>query len=167
MADESKTPANEAAPKKKGILPILIGLVLSIGLGAGGFFAAYSGMLNGLLGGSQNAAHAATDAHSTEIAEVAFVPIEPILISLPGGDTPRHLRFRAHIETIPAHQKAVADIMPRIMDVLNGYLRAVATEDLERPMALFRLRAQMLRRIRLVADQREIRDLLVTEFVLN
>ena len=66
-----------------------------------------------------------------------------------------------------SYEQAVADIMPRIVDVLNGYLRAVATEDLERPTALVRLRAQMLRRIRLIADKREIRDLLVAEFVLN
>lgn len=166
MADDSTTPAGEAAPRKKTKLPVVIGLALAIGLGVGGFFAAYSGMMDGLSSGGHGAAHAGADENSTKFEQVAFVPIEPILVSLP-GETPRHLRFRAHIETIPAHEKAVAEIMPRIMDVLNNYLRAVATEDLERPMALFRLRAQMLRRIRLIADQREIRDLLVTEFVLN
>ncbi|MDV7145118.1 flagellar basal body-associated FliL family protein [Tropicimonas sp. TH_r6] len=148
-------------------MPLLAGLVLAVLLGGGGFYATYSGMLGG--GGGEDA-HAATDSpdganHAGDA--IAFVPIEPILVSLPHESMPRHLRFRAEIETIPEHKDAVAEIMPRILDVLNSYLRAVATEDLERPTALIRLRAQMLRRIQLIAGDREIRDLLVTEFVLN
>ena len=94
-------------------------------------------------------------------------PIDPILVSLPRSEAPRHLRFRAEIETLPGQQESLIEIMPRILDVLNSYLRAVSTEDLERPTALIRLRAQMLRRIQLVAGERAVRDLLVTEFVLN
>jgi flagellar FliL protein len=57
--------------------------------------------------------------------------------------------------------------MPRIQDVLNTYLRAVDVEDLEEPAALLRLRAQMLRRVQVVVGDGPVRDLLVTEFVLN
>ena len=164
MADESNTQVDKRATQKSRMVPILLGVVLAIGLGGAGFYVAYSGMLGSLLAGS-GTGHRATE--DSQIAEVAFVPIDPILISLPSDNEPRHLRFRASIETIPAHAQSVAEIMPRIMDVLNNYLRAVATEDLERPSALVRLRVQMLRRIQLIADQREIRDLLVSEFVLN
>jgi flagellar FliL protein len=51
--------------------------------------------------------------------------------------------------------------------VLNGYLRAVETSDLENPAALVRLKAQMLRRIQIVTGEGRVRDLLVSEFVLN
>jgi len=57
--------------------------------------------------------------------------------------------------------------MPRILDVLNSYLRAVAITDLEDPTAMARLRAQMLRRVQIVTGEGRVRDLLVTEFVLN
>ena len=57
--------------------------------------------------------------------------------------------------------------MPRIVDVLNTYLRAVEVRDLEEPAAMARLRAQMLRRVQVVTGEGRVRDLLVTEFVLN
>ena len=57
--------------------------------------------------------------------------------------------------------------MPRILDVLNTYLRAVEVRDLEQPASLARLRAQMLRRVQVVTGEGRVRDLLITEFVLN
>ena len=39
--------------------------------------------------------------------------------------------------------------------------------DIEDPAALARLRAQMLRRIQVVTGEGQVRDLLITEFVLN
>ncbi len=167
MSDDSAVDTDEGGPKKKSKMPLLLGLVLAVVLGGGGFYATYSGMLGGSGSGESHAAADSHDESGRVGGDVAFVPIEPILVSLPHESMPRHLRFRAEIETTPEHQAAVAEIMPRILDVLNSYLRAVATEDLERPTALIRLRAQMLRRIQLIAGDREIRDLLVTEFVLN
>jgi flagellar FliL protein len=57
--------------------------------------------------------------------------------------------------------------MPRVLDVLNSYLRAVEVAELEDPAALVTLRAQMLRRIQLVTGPDRVRDVLITEFVLN
>ena len=51
--------------------------------------------------------------------------------------------------------------------MLNGYLRAVEVADLEDRTALVRLRAQMLRRVQIVTGEGRVRDLLVTEFVIN
>ena len=67
----------------------------------------------------------------------------------------------------PSSAAAVQAEMPRIVDALNTYLRAVEVRDLEDPAALTRLRAQMLRRVQIVTGAGEVRDLLVTEFVLN
>ncbi len=39
--------------------------------------------------------------------------------------------------------------------------------DLENPAAIQRLRAQMLRRVQVVTGEGRVRDLLVTEFILN
>ena len=57
--------------------------------------------------------------------------------------------------------------MPRIVDILNTYLRAVQPQDLDSPTALLRLRVQMLHRVQVVAGQGVVRDLLITEFILN
>ncbi|EPX84174.1 Flagellar basal body-associated protein FliL [Rubellimicrobium thermophilum DSM 16684] len=71
------------------------------------------------------------------------------------------------METAPADAEAVNALVPRIVDVLNGYLRAVSPEELAAPDALLRLRSQMLRRVQVVAGGTRARDLLVMEFVLN
>lgn len=67
----------------------------------------------------------------------------------------------------PAHQAEVRRVMPRILDTLNGYLRAVSVAELEDPGALLLLRAQMLRRIQIVVGEAAVSDLLIVEFVLS
>ena len=48
MSDEATNPEDgEEAPKKGGLKPLLIGFVLAVAGGAGGFFAGSSGMLGG------------------------------------------------------------------------------------------------------------------------
>lgn len=144
-------------PAKKSRLPLLIGLVLALGLGGGGFWATYSGMILGAKPKDEVAA----------LPAIAFVPLDPLIISLGLASARQHLRFQAQLEVNPAHQAEVALLTPRILDVLNGYLRAVDVAQLEDASALVRLRAQMLRRIQIVTGEGRVRDLLVTEFVLN
>ena len=66
-----------------------------------------------------------------------------------------------------SRQSAVETVQPRVVDVLNSYLRAVKVADLEDPSALVRLRSQMLRRVQVVAGPGNVNDLLVMEFVMN
>lgn len=98
--------------------------------------------------------------------DVAFVPIEPLVISIGGTDV-SHLRFRAQLEVRSTYREEVEKLMPRVVDVLNSYLRAVAVEDLSNNSALVRLRAQMLRRVQVVTGGDRVNDLLIMEFVLN
>jgi flagellar FliL protein len=157
MADT--TPAAEAAPKKRKLLPLILGLAGALALGGGGFYATYSGLLLG--------APKEISPEEAELAGIAFVPIDPLVISLGENGHNQHLRFAAHLEVGKPYAEEVGMLQPRILDVLNGYLRAVDMKDLEDPTALIRLRAQMLRRIQIVTGEGRVRDLLITEFVLN
>lgn len=152
--------------KGSGLKAILVGLVLAAILGAGGFYAIYSGMVLGSDGGDA-AAPADNATEGTELGPVAFVPLEPLVISIGSAARNRHLRFRAELEVAPGTESEVTKLSPRIVDVLNSYLRAVEVRDLEDASALITLRAQMLRRIQLVAGPGRVRDLLIMEFVLN
>ena len=147
-------------PKKGGRLGLVLGIAGALALGGGGFFAIYSGLLP--MGGGHDD-HAAAEG----VPGVAFVPMEPIMVSLPRGGATRMLRFTGQLEVAPEYQAEVASLMPRVLDVLNTYLRAVEVRDLEDPAALARLRAQMLRRLQVVTGEGRVNDLLVTEFVLN
>ncbi len=161
MADAEEV--EEEEPKKKSKLPLIIGLVLAMAMGGGGFFVGFSGML------SSATSHGASDAPATvtDLPDIAFVRIEPILIALAREAESRHLRFQGHLEVNSRHEEEVMMLMPRIQDVLNSYLRAVEVRQLEDPSALLRLRAQMLRRVQIVTGEGRVRDLLISEFVLN
>ena len=170
------TPETDAPPRASR-LPLVVGLVLALALAAGGFCATYFGLLPlpGISGsGSPDAAQDAATAGDTagpsppgRLDTPEFVAVEPLVVTLGPAADGRHLRFRAELEVAPGRAAAVTRVMPRILDVLNGYLRAVPVEELESPSALVRLRAQMLRRVQLVAGEGVVRDLLVTEFVLT
>lgn len=152
-------PPQDAEPKKSK-KPLLIGGVLALILGGGGFYATWSGLI---LGGG---GHADT-VEVAALPDIAFVPVEPLIVSLGPGGANRHLRFASQIEANGAHVDEVTLLLPRIVDVLNGYLRALDAKVLEDPAALVRIRAQMLRRMQIVTGEGRVRDLLITEFVLN
>lgn len=151
-------------PVKKSKLPLIIGLVSALALGGGGFFAVYSGMI---LGHEPKAAGDHRPKHPDATESIAFVPLEPLIIALPPDSGPRHLRIAAQLEVPPSAEADVAHLGPRILDVMNGYLRAVDLSDIEDPTALMRMRAQMLRRIQIVTGEGRVNDFLITEFVLN
>lgn len=154
----------EAGDKpKRGKLPLLMGLLLAVILGAAGFFVTYSGKLSGLAAAPPSKVSAKGDSST----DAVFVPVPPLIVSLAPSANASHLRFTAQLEVNPASQAAVTRLMPRILDVMNTYLRAVEASDLEQPSVLVRLRAQLLRRIQIVSGEGSVRDLLVTEFALN
>ena len=166
MAEEEQL---EEEPKKKSKLPLILGVVLMLVLGGGGFFAVYSGMLF-----APETAHVDEDLAALDeepmapLPSVAFVSVEPLIVNL--IDTTgrgRHLRFQAQLEVPLQYEQEVITLLPRVMDVLNGYLRAVDVADLENPSALVRLRAQILRRLQIVAGEGRVKDVLIMEFVIN
>ena len=109
----------DGAPPKASKLPLLLGFVLALLGGGGGFFAVQSGML----GGSDRAGVAeekTEDPEAEKALDVSFVAIDPLVISLPGQGGRDHLRFAAQLEVPPAYEAEVAAIKPRIVDVLNG-----------------------------------------------
>ncbi|MCP3970153.1 MAG: flagellar basal body protein FliL [Rhodobacteraceae bacterium] len=164
MAAEQNLEGEEEPPKKKSKLPLILGVVLALVLGGGGFFAVYSGMI---LAPPTVGEHHADEEDARPLPEVAFVPVDPLVINLGQGSSNRHLKFRAQLEVEPSAEKEIVTMLPRVTDVLNGYLRAVSIAELEEPTSLIKLRAQMLRRIQIVTGEGRVHDLLIMEFVLN
>lgn len=162
MTDVTDIEPEEPSARGRGRKGLILGIAGALLLGGGGFYAVFSGLVP--VGGGTGA----PETHEVApAAEIAFVPMEPIMISLAPGASAKHLRFTGQLEVVPGHAAQVAQLMPRILDVLNTYLRAVDVADLEQPAAIPRLRAQMLRRVQVVTGDGLVRDLLITEFVLN
>lgn len=164
---EEPVDGEENAPKKNSKKGLIIGLVLALALGGGGFFAVFSGLLLSPVAGDAHATDDVAEDVMLDLPPVAYVDLDPLVISLGRAASNKHLRFRASLEVVPTYQSDVEKLKPRVLDVLNSYLRAVDIGNLEDPSALISLRAQMLRRIQLVTGEGRVRDLLILEFVLN
>lgn len=163
LADDIKG-ADTAGSGKKGLV---IGLALALCAAGGGFYAASSGLIFGSDGEAVTADGESVPADGDAVADIAFVPIDPITVSLGSGARAQHLRFRGELEVPPSEAANVEKLLPRIVDVLNGYLRAVEPATLQQADILPRLRAQMVRRVRLVVGEHRVNDLLIMEFILK
>lgn len=157
MAEAETTEDEE--PPKKGKSGILIGLVLALVAGAGGF-AFTSGMLSGGSGSESVSPMPISD-------DLAFIPVEPMTVAIGNPAARRYLRFRAELEVGEEYEADVQAMMPRVVDVLNTYLQSLEMEDVENPSSLLTLRSQMRRRVDLVVGGNRVHDLLVMEFVVN
>ncbi|SFS19266.1 flagellar basal body-associated FliL family protein [Yoonia litorea] len=154
----------DVPPAKAGKKPLLIGVLLGcVGL-VGGYFAV-SILAGPEISAADEAAFEAVPSRDAPLP--VFVALEPLIISLSTDQGRSHLRFSAQIEVAPGLSGEVEALKPRIIDILNGYLRAVEIEMLNDPSALQRMRSQMLRRVQVVAGEGRIKDLLIMEFVLS
>lgn len=152
----------DAGKTKISKLPLLVGLLTALLGGAASFYLVYSGMI------APRESSGETDVTPVEaLPDIGFVALDPLVVSLGPASGNRHLRFAAQLEVEKAYVADLQTLRPRVVDVLNSYLRALETRDLEDPAALTRIRAQMLRRIQIVAGEGRVRDLLIMEFVLN
>lgn len=99
--------------------------------------------------------------------EASFVPMDPLVVTLGPEAAAKYLKITMTIETEKGSEAAVTALMPRLRDVVNSYLRAVDEADLAEPSSMARVRAQLLRRLQLVAPDARITNVLITDFVLT
>ncbi len=173
MAEAAEPVAQDApASAKKGSKVLLFGLVAGGLLGGAAFYAVYSGLVPLPWDAAPPELEAEAgiepiDAARPEPLPAAFVPLDTMVISLAPEASARHLKITLQLDIDVEDREAITAVVPRITDVLNTFLRAVDPSMLEEPRAMARLRAQMLRRVQLVAPPGGVRDVLIQEFVLD
>lgn len=161
MADISET--SEAAPEKGGkVLFLITALAMILGIAGGGWV-----NMSGIISSGMSEPTFEEAAISQDAAMPAFVMLDPIVVSLKDGDERFLLKFVGSLDVTPQSLTEVEALKPRIADIINGYLRALELEDFEKPAALLQIRSHLLHRVRLVAGENRIKDLLVIEFVIN
>ena len=163
MADTDES-SGETADEKSGGLG-KVGWIAVLGLalvfGGGGFFVSWSGML-----ATADKPAEEYKAPETDVAEVpSFLELDPLMIAVGGAGSVRQLRFRAFLQVDPS--KGVETLQPRILDIFATYLRAVSVDRLEDPTGFLTLRAQLLRRVQLLAGPDAVEDLLIIDFVIT
>ena len=161
----AETDEAEPEAKKGGKLGIVLGLGAAIIGGVGGFFLANAGMLP--LPERHEMFAEKPREEPRDLPATNFVPLTPLIVTLGAGQDMRQLQMTAQLEVDPDAVEAVTMLTPRVVDVLNTYLRAVDPALVEDPAAMLRMRAQMLRRVQVVTGEGMVRDLLVSEFILR
>ncbi len=159
QAPQTDADADAETPRKGRLLPVLLGLAGAAIAGGGMFYAVHSGLILAPADPSARPAPVATD--------FAHIPLENISISLAPNSGARFLRISGQVEVAQSSLAEMERLQPRFLDMMNTYLRAVELSDLTEPAAIIRLRAQILRRLQVIAGDGHVRDFLITEFVIN
>lgn len=153
---------SEKRPNTSGKILITISLLFSCIFGAGVFYIVQT------LDFSGESIKFATMPHVAEpLNETAFLDLDPIIVSYETPDHRTHLSFRAQLEVPQGSIGTVDHLKPRVVDILNTFLRALRLEDIQQPSAFMALKAKMLRRVKLVVGEENIKNLLIMEFVLK
>jgi flagellar FliL protein len=124
-------------------------------------------------GGGHGAADGAADASLGVIAEgpdgVTFLTLPDITVNIQAPDgRPTFLKLKLTLETKDA---AVAEHlqaeMPRLQDMFQGFLRELRPDDLAGSAGNFQLRAEILRRVNLVAAPGKVDAVLIEEMLVK
>lgn len=153
--------AGTTPKKKKG--GMLIAIIIAVVALCGGGAAGYMGFIPPL----PFLSHDEKTEKMPDVSKTIFVELPKIVVTLGEDAQAKHLRAGFAIETDPNYEERVKQLKPRLMDVLNTYLRVIEEKELVNPERFQNLQAQMLRRCRLVAGEAAIKNLLVQEFVLQ
>lgn len=171
----------DAPPNKKKKIIIIAGVavLLLIGLGAGAFF---MGFLDGVLGRHKEPSCEsvkegdkdfdvcqALQADKNKDTPGVFTDIPPMIVNLSNtGKQPRFLKIYLKVETENGEeQKKLEAVLPRVVDQFQMYLRELRIEDLRGTSGIYRLKIELLSRIRAAATNVKIRDVLFQEILVQ
>lgn len=165
--DKAESEEKETPKKASALKTLMFNAAAAIMLGAVAVGVIWLAPIGGSKCRAVADANAAEKKQTKSYEDIVFVNLEPLVVTLGPNAQSNYLKISVSIETTHDHVKSVEHLTPRFRDVLNSYLRAVDEKDLVEPFAMTRLRAQMLRRLQIVASADAVADVLITDFVLN
>ena len=160
--------------KKMLIVVILLVLLLLGGAAAAYFTGLLQPVIHMLTGGGGEQTEEVITEDSIEDApgvpeNVGFVDLPEILVNLnTGGGKQSYLKIRVSLEVADqAMLPQVEQMMPRIVDNFQVYLRELRPEDLSGSEGMFRLREELLIRVSAAAKPAKINDVLFKEMLVQ
>tara|TARA_R110000868_G_scaffold165328_6_gene398435 strand:+ start:12616 stop:13155 length:540 start_codon:yes stop_codon:yes gene_type:complete len=161
--------------KKLPVVIIMLVLLLLGGAAAAYFTGLLQPVIDMLTGGDE---HDQTEEVISESAieeapgvpeNVGFVDLPEILVNLnAGGGKQSYLKIRVSLEVADqAMLPQIEQMMPRIVDNFQVYLRELRPEDLAGSEGMFRLREELLIRVSAAAKPAKINDVLFKEMLVQ
>lgn len=154
-------------------LPLIIGAVVLLLLIGGGAAAYFTGMLDSLLGGSEDQMAEGEGGEGASAAlqgtQGVFFDLEEILVNLNTQNRKSvFLKIRVALEVpTQADQQQVEAVMPRVIDNFQTYLRELRVEDLEGSAGMYRLREELLTRVNAAVKPAKVTDVLFKEMLVQ
>ncbi len=162
-------------PEKKRISGkrlIIFGAILLLVLIGGGVGAAF---MLGLFGGHEpppveegQAEHAAPTPAPTQ-QRAFFFEVPDLIVNLnTNGRKSTFLKIKIALELeSPQDVDRINDVLPRIVDNFQVYLRELRVDDLNGSAGMYRLREELLRRVNIAARPVKVRDVLFKEMLVQ
>ncbi|MCK4946727.1 MAG: flagellar basal body-associated FliL family protein [Alphaproteobacteria bacterium] len=163
---------------KKILLFIVIPLILIITLGSGAYFLGFLDKIfpkdplacENVKEGDKDFAEC-TEQAAAENANFpgTFLTMEDIIVNLnSAGKQPRFLKIAVKLEMEDAEeQKKIEPLMPRVVDQFQMYLRELRVSDLRGTSGIYRMKIELLNRVRAVAPNVKVRDVLFQEILVQ
>ena len=156
---------------KRLVLFIVLPLLVLVG---GGVAVVMSGVLDSLLGGGEEEAEEAVADGEGPHSEPAdgpgyFYDLPVMTVNLDTGERRQSflsLSISLELDSF-ADTDAVQQVMPRIIDNFQIYLRELRLEDLRGSAGLYRLREELLRRVNHAVQPGHVRDVLFREMLVQ
>lgn len=168
--DIAEGDGEEGAPKKskKMLLIIILVVLLLIGAGAGVF-------LSGILGGGDPPPEEGTEEAAPEEAppppptRTVFFDLPDMIVNLnTSARKSTFLKISVSLELNDANDiDRIEEVMPRIVDQFQVFLREMRLEDLRGSSGLYRLREELLRRVNLAVRPVRVREVLFKEMLIQ
>ncbi len=164
---------------KKGLIIILLVVLLLVGIVIGLYTL---GVMDKLMGGGEPAPEEAQHAQATVPAPVPATPGQPgavqpaVFMDLPPikvnlnttGPKQVFLMITVSLELAePGDMQKVEQMMPKIRDIFNVYLRELRPEELKGSAGSYRLREELITRINHVMQPTRINDVLFKEMLVQ
>lgn len=163
-------------PEKKRISGkrlIIFGAILLLVLIGGGVGAAF---MLGLFGGNEPPpAEEGQEAHEPPPPPAAtqqrafFFEVPDLIVNLnTSGRKSTFLKIKIALELeSPQDVDRINDVLPRIVDNFQVYLRELRVDDLNGSAGMYRLREELLRRVNIAARPVRVRDVLFKEMLVQ
>ena len=163
-----RRPPAKSGGMKKIVLFVVLPLLLVIGAAAGIYFSgAADPLFQKFSGGGGEKKH--EDESPKHVGPAIFFDLPEMLVNLnTPGRKQTFLKIRVALElSDPLDVQRVEQVMPRIIDNFQVHLRELRVEDLQGASGLYRLREQLLERVKAAAKPAKVQDVLFKEMLVQ
>ncbi|MBY0511890.1 MAG: flagellar basal body-associated FliL family protein [Rhodospirillaceae bacterium] len=179
---------------RKKLLMIVIPILLVVGGAAGAYFSGLADPLVAMITGKsaeeapaeEHAAEGAPPAHAKEGEHAApaaegapaaagatgaavFYDLPEMLVNInTAGRTKNFLKMRVSLELANETDiNRIENVLPRIVDNFQVYLRELRLEDLQGAAGMYRLREELLNRVNAAVRPAQVKDVLFKEMIVQ